>query len=75
MAPGSAAYERFTATQILKKKQQQPDVYSNTAHISLISSAMCVGMQRRLGRQLMLSTGVLSSWAALRPLTPATVLA
>jgi xylulokinase len=39
---GSAAYERFTANQILKKKQLQPEVYAKTAHISLISSAMCV---------------------------------
>eukprot|EP00730_Choanoeca_flexa_P005907 TRINITY_DN12048_c0_g1_i1.p1 TRINITY_DN12048_c0_g1~~TRINITY_DN12048_c0_g1_i1.p1 ORF type:complete len:542 (+),score=99.08 TRINITY_DN12048_c0_g1_i1:41-1666(+) len=38
---GSSAYERFTANQILKKKQEQTDVYNSTAQISLISSAMC----------------------------------
>lgn len=39
---GSHGYERFTANQILKIVQEQPEVYSNTEHISLISSYMYV---------------------------------
>ncbi|KAG8697201.1 hypothetical protein FRC09_008014, partial [Ceratobasidium sp. 395] len=35
---GSRAYERFTASQILKVASRTPDVYARTAHISLISS-------------------------------------
>ncbi|EGD76021.1 hypothetical protein PTSG_13234 [Salpingoeca rosetta] len=38
---GSRAYERFTANQILKIKEEQPDVFARTERISLISSFMC----------------------------------
>jgi hypothetical protein len=39
---GSRAYERFTASQILKKARQQPALFAGTEQISLISSAMFV---------------------------------
>ncbi|KAJ7574434.1 putative D-xylulose kinase [Mycena floridula] len=35
---GSRAYPRFTASQIAKIYQQNPDAYRHTAHISLVSS-------------------------------------
>lgn len=35
---GSRAYERYTASQILKIRQASPDVYQATARISLVSS-------------------------------------
>lgn len=35
---GSKAYERFTAAQIRKIFQQQPEAYANTVRISLVSS-------------------------------------
>lgn len=37
---GSRAYERFTASQIRKIFQTQPEVYQNTERISLVSSFM-----------------------------------
>ena len=35
---GSRAYERFTASQIAKVRQERPEVYNNTERISLVSS-------------------------------------
>ncbi|KAI0887449.1 actin-like ATPase domain-containing protein [Annulohypoxylon maeteangense] len=37
-ATGSAAHHRFTGTQILRMRRRRPEVYSNTARISLASS-------------------------------------
>lgn len=38
---GSRSYERFTASQILKRAQKQARALSKTERISLISSLMC----------------------------------
>lgn len=37
----SRAYERFTASQIMKFVHEHPDCYADTERISLISSYMC----------------------------------
>ncbi|KAI0128425.1 D-xylulose kinase [Xylariales sp. AK1849] len=35
---GSSAHHRFTGTQIMRMRRKRPEVYSNTARISLVSS-------------------------------------
>ncbi|ORY80016.1 hypothetical protein BCR37DRAFT_403210 [Protomyces lactucae-debilis] len=38
---GSKAHHRFTGPQILRLRKTQPDIYSQTARISLVSSFLC----------------------------------
>ena len=47
-ATGSAATERFTGPQIRKFCQQEPDAYSHTHHIALVSSFLCSVLAGRI---------------------------
>lgn len=47
-ATGSAAIERFTASQIRKFWQEQPEAYEQTHHIALVSSFMCSVLSGRI---------------------------